>query len=93
MNKITTVGDSKSIINYRGFYFNVYRSTTFNGNVKSIEYHGLNAGMRNFYWNRADLKRGVDRRIDKAMKLYCEHNGMKTEDNPNLEKWLAVAEK
>ena len=90
MNKITKVNGS--IINYRGFHFNVHRDTTFNGNVKSVSYFGLNGGMRNHYWNRAELKRSVDRRIDNAMKLYCEHNGMKNEDNPNLQNWLGNSE-
>jgi hypothetical protein len=85
-NKITKVNDN--VINYRGFYFSVRRNTTFNGSVKSIEYHGLNAGMKNVYWNREELKRCVDRRINNAIKLYCEWHEMSLEDNPNLNLYL-----
>jgi hypothetical protein len=88
MNKITKVNNL--VINYRGFYFSVHKSYTFNGNVRSIEYHGLNAGMKRMYWNREDLKDGVDRTIDKAMKLYIEHYGMKTKDSPILESFLTA---
>jgi hypothetical protein len=42
------------------------------------------------YWNREDLKDGVDRTIDKAMKLYIEHYGMKTKDSPILESFLTA---
>tara|TARA_Y100001973_G_scaffold48551_1_gene72262 strand:+ start:3573 stop:3839 length:267 start_codon:yes stop_codon:yes gene_type:complete len=88
MNKITKVNDW--VINYRGFYFSVHKSYTFNGSVRSYEYAGLNAGMKRVFWNREDLKKSVDRKIDKAMKLYCEHYGMKTEDSPVLESLLAA---
>ena len=87
MNKITKVNDF--IVNYRGFYFNVHRDTTFNGNVRSVSYMGLNGAMKMHFWDRKELKRCVDRRIDSAMKLYCEHHGMKGEDNPNLQKWIS----
>ena len=50
---------------------------------------GLNGAMKMHFWDRKELKRCVDRRIDSAMKLYCEHHGMKGEDDPNLQKWIS----
>ena len=88
-NKITKL--SPNLICYRGFYFgvNYVVKRTGRGSVDGMEYYGLNAGMKTHFWTREELKRSVDRRIDRAMKIYCESNDWETEDNPILAERLA----
>lgn len=83
-NKITKLSDH--LICYRGFYFqvNYVIKSTGRGSVDGMEYFGLNAGMQRHFWTRAELKRLVDRRIDEAMRVYCESYGWETEDSPLL---------
>jgi len=82
--KITKL--SPNLICYRGFYFgvNYIVKAGGRGSVDGMEYYGLNAGMKRHFWTRDELKFAVDRRIDNAMKIYCESNGWETEDNPRL---------
>ena len=83
-SKITKLSDN--LICYRGFYFqvNYVVKPTGRGSVGGMEYVGLNAGMRRHFSTRAELKYLVDRRIDNAMKLYCESYNWETEDSPVL---------
>lgn len=87
-SKITKL--SPYLICYRGFYFgvNYVKKATGRGSVDGMEYFGLSAGMNRHFWTRAELKRSVDKRIDRAMKMYCESYGWETEDNPLLEERL-----
>ena len=89
--KITKV--SKNMICYRGFYFGVRYTTSYaRGTVEKITYYGLNAGMKTYYWNREQLKKAVDRRIDEAMKLLIESYEWETEDHPHLAEGLDALE-
>ena len=87
--KITKL--SPNLISYRGFYFgvNYIVKSGGRGSVNGMEYYGMNAGMKRHFWTREELKRCVDRRIDSAMKVYCESYGWDTEDNPLLAERLA----
>lgn len=82
LNEIRKVNNK--LVSYRGFYFEVNRSTYFNGGTKSIEYYGLSDGMKITAGNRAELRKRVDRRIDHMIRLMNEHYGWESGDRKAL---------
>lgn len=83
LDKIKKVNNK--LVSYRGFYFEVNRTTYFNGGTKSIEYYGLSDGMKFTAFSRADLKGRVDRRIHHMIKLMNAHHNWKGGDSNALE--------